>query len=440
MPTTEASHQPAALLGLFLIAIAVVACTDPEFVATSDTNQSVDGVVEDQTGDLPTDSMDEPVDVGDVVVDSVDLDLNSRDGLDEMDLGAELTIDQNIELDGDDAAVDLPTDLMTEEESDPELSGLGESCGIDEQCASNNCSNDHCAPVVVIGESEVRFAYIPAGTFWMGSPDGDCPGGYPGACEAELGRDDVEVLHEVTLTGAFFMQPHEVTQGEWRELIGNSPSSHSACDDCPAENVNWWEAVAYANALSAFEDLDPCYTLVEPCTNEPGEDMECASVTVNASGEDPYLCEGYRLPTEAEWERAYRAGTTTAFFNGSITETECGVDPNLDEIGWYCGNADDATHVVSDLNGVDPRVANGWGLFDMSGSVCEWVFDLWNGDAYSSNSVTDPVSPNPGLIYRVVRGGSYAGYAKECRAAIRYDFDPGYRIFFLGLRPVKSSP
>jgi len=140
----------------------------------------------------------------------------------------------------------------------------------------------------------------------------------------------------------------------------------------------------------------------------------------------------YRLPTEAEWEYAARAGTTTAFYNGGITNSgyNCNSDPNLDKIGWYCGNASNKTHAVK---GKD---ANSWGLYDMSGNVYEWAWDWfgnYNGDA------TDPVGLSSGS-YRVLRGGIWSNYARYCRSADRNNFSPGYRFNYIGFRLLRSMP
>ncbi|MBI5544626.1 MAG: choice-of-anchor D domain-containing protein, partial [Deltaproteobacteria bacterium] len=125
------------------------------------------------------------------------------------------------------------------------------------------------------------FALIAPGTFTMGSPSG------------ELGRYSDETQHQVTLTRGFYLQEKEVTQGQWQALMGNNPSSFSSCGgDCPVERVNWWEALAYANAVSRSHGLAECYTLTG-CTRTPGNDMECSGVTVNAAGGDPYQCVGY---------------------------------------------------------------------------------------------------------------------------------------------------
>jgi len=139
----------------------------------------------------------------------------------------------------------------------------------------------------------------------------------------------------------------------------------------------------------------------------------------------------YRLPTEAEWEYAARAGTTTAFYNGGITNSgyNCNSDPNLDKIGWYCGNASNKTHAVK---GKD---ANSWGLYDMSGNVWEWAWD-WYG-SYGGD-VTDPVGPSSGS-YRVTRGGRWYSVARTCRSANRDDRSPGNRGYNLGIRLSRSK-
>ena len=211
------------------------------------------------------------------------------------------------------------------------------------------------------------FVYIEPGTFMMGSPTD------------EPGRKSDENLHQVTLTKGFYMQATEVTQGQWTAVMGSNPSYFSSCgDNCPVEEVSWNDAQDFIT-------------------------------TLNARGEGTY-----RLPTEAEWEYAARSGSTTAFANGGITVTNCEYDPNLDAMGWYCGNAGGASHPVAQ------KQANAWGLYDMHGNVYEWCQD-WYG-SYPSGSLTDPEGPLSGTG-RVFRGGSWYDKAKYCRSDDRiYDY------------------
>jgi formylglycine-generating enzyme required for sulfatase activity len=264
---------------------------------------------------------------------------------------------------------------------------------------------------------------IPAGTFTMGSPND------------ELGRLDREgPQHQVTLTRSFYLQTTEVTQAQWESVMGNNPSYFSGCGgDCPVETVNWWEAIAYVNQLSVAEGLPTCYTLSGCGATLPGQGMTCTGVTVNATGGNPYLCQGYRLPTEAEWEYAYRAGTTTAFYNGGISVPDCSYDANLDAIGWYCGNSGSTMHPAAQ------KVPNAWGLYDMSGNVLEWVWDWYSSTYYSSSPAEDPLGPESGSS-RVLRGGSWSDYAQGCRAAYRSSAAPGSRVHYLGFRPARSGP
>ena len=247
---------------------------------------------------------------------------------------------------------------------------------------------------------------IPAGTFTMGSPESD-----------NLAYDDEFPAHDVTLTRAFALQSTEVTQSQWESLMGNNPSSFGGCPDCPVEEVNWYEALSYCNALSEQEGYESCYTL-SGCSNSPGFDMECSNV--EWVGLD---CTGYRLPTEAEWEYAYRAGTTSRWYCGD--NESC-----VDSIGWYLSNSG-KTHAVAQ------KTPNAWGLYDMAGNVWEWTWDWYASDYYATSPASDPTGPSMGSN-RVFRGGSWSGGAWYLRAANRSINGPGSRIFILGFRPARS--
>jgi formylglycine-generating enzyme required for sulfatase activity len=254
------------------------------------------------------------------------------------------------------------------------------------------------------------FVAVSAGTFTMGSP------------VEEPGRGS-ELQHQVTLTRGFEMYSTEVTQAQFASLMGYNPSTHQGCLGCPVEQVNWHEAAAYCNALSTLAGLGPCYD----CAGS-GTSVTCAPAAAYAT---PYICPGYRLPTEAEWEYAARAGTTTGTYSGTSTLTGC-ENPNsiLDPIAWFCGNAGGTTHATG---GKD---ANAWGLFDMLGNVWEWVHDWF--ETYPGD-VSDPWGPVAGS-YLVIRGGGVYDFASYARAAHRNYNWPSHRSGSLGFRPVRSSP
>ncbi len=226
--------------------------------------------------------------------------------------------------------------------------------------------------------ANIEMLLVPGGTFMMGCSPGD----------AECGGD--EIPHEVTLTNAFYMGKTEVTQAQWTEKMGSNPSSHSGYSDSPTRPVNnvSWNMIA-----------------------SPGGFM---SVT------------GLRLPTEAEWEYAYRAGRTTAFHSYPAAPNGFNEDAFLGNIAWY---GDTQTHVVGG------KYANGLGLHDMSGNVWEWCQD-WYG-AYSSGSVTNPTGPTTGSS-RLVRGGGWDNSSYFCRASQR-DYVETYSIFYnVGFRAVRN--
>ena len=266
---------------------------------------------------------------------------------------------------------------------------------------------------------------IPAGTFTMGSPG------------SEPCRFDEEVQHQVTLTQSFALKATEVTQAEWEALMGNNPSEKSpGCDECPVETVNWYEALAYCNALSASAGLEACYTLSGCTAQSPGTNMTCTGVTVTAPDGDVYGCEGYRLPTEAEWEYAARAGTTEATYNGDIASGDCYlVSPVLEPIAWYGQNSGFTTNPVAQKD------ANPWGLYDMLGNVWEWTWDKYG--SYDNGASQDPTGASSGSV-RVYRGCGWAtlnhATARRCRAAVRDGDTPERRYAVVGFRPARSLP
>jgi len=233
----------------------------------------------------------------------------------------------------------------------------------------------------IVNSLGMTFVLIPAGTFVMGSP------------EHEPGRNDDETQHEVTISQSFRLQNTPVTQAQWQTLMGKNLASFiQGGGDCPVDGISWHDCQEFIKKLNARE-------------------------------------EGiYRLPTEAEWEYACRAGSAGALPNGELTTLFCDLDPNLDGLGWYCGNSDRHTHPLAH------KTPNAWGLYDMHGNVYEWCQD-WYGE-YSSNLLTNPGGPGSGQR-RVVRGGSWFSSAKNCRAAARLGMSPDSKTPYLGFRILK---
>jgi formylglycine-generating enzyme required for sulfatase activity len=238
-------------------------------------------------------------------------------------------------------------------------------------------------------DAPAGYVRIEAGSFEMGSP------------ESESGRAPDELQHTVQLTRAYWLKETPVTQGEWVALMERNPSNFQTCGaDCPVERVSWRDAVTYLNKLSLKEGLEPCY--------EDGR-----FVGDRFKGLD---CTGYRLPTEAEWEHAARAGTDTRRY-GELTD-----------IAWYVWNSGGTPHPVA------KKQKNAWGLYDMLGNVWEWCQD-WYGP-YDATA-TDPMGPPEG-IYRVFRGGSWLSDEWFARAANRYWSPPGLGFARIGLRPART--
>jgi formylglycine-generating enzyme required for sulfatase activity len=225
----------------------------------------------------------------------------------------------------------------------------------------------------VVNSLGMKFLLISAGTFQMGSTTGD---------------KDEQPVHQVTISKPFYMGETEVTQAQWQALMGTNPSLFQGDPKRPVEQVWWDDVQAFIRKLNEKE----------------GGNL-------------------YRLPTEAEWEYAARAGTTTAYSFGDDASL-------LGQYAWYKDNAGEQTHPVAQLK------PNAWGLYDMHGNVWEWVQDWYQ--RYRTEAVTDPQGP-PSGTHRGRRGGAWNNLEQICRSANRYSVT-GYRDDFLGFRLVRILP
>jgi formylglycine-generating enzyme required for sulfatase activity len=231
-----------------------------------------------------------------------------------------------------------------------------------------------------------NMVFIPPGTFWMGSPTN------------EVDRTSVEGPQTlVTVSRGFWIGKYHVTQGEYESVVGTNPSHFTGDPTLPVEQVSWFDATNYCGKLTEQE-------------------RAAGRISTNAL---------YRLPTEAEWEYACRAWTTTRFSYGD--------DPgytNLAAYAWYADNSGAATHPVGQ------KLPNPWGLYDMHGNVLNWCQDWWG--TYPGGSLSDPQGPTTGSL-RVIRGGSWLRTAAHCRSAFRHYFAPNTTNILIGFRVVLST-
>jgi formylglycine-generating enzyme required for sulfatase activity len=285
-----------------------------------------------------------------------------------------------------------------------------------------DCSPIYCFAIGIPSSAMSMHAIETGVVFEMGSP------------VTEAGRDSVdERRHGVRLTRSFVAAEHEVTQADWLTVMGWNESNPQRADR-PVEQITWFDAIDFCNRLSSRDGYDPVYDVGN--ISYDGHHIVQADVVPH------WHNSGYRLPTEAEWEFACRAGSSGATFRGDLTDLSCTpLDPALDPVGWYCGNSHDATQPVGLKEG------NPWGLKDVLGNVFEWTWDRYHptygldfppSPAEPDSVVSDPVGPSTGDS-RVCRGGSWSVTPRECRAAYRLYHPPGKAYGDVGLRVVRSQ-
>jgi formylglycine-generating enzyme required for sulfatase activity len=275
--------------------------------------------------------------------------------------------------------------------------------------------------------ARIELKRISPNTFWMGSAD-------------DKGEPDEHPRHEVRISRAFYLGIYEVTQAQYQAVTGKNPSYFSAwglgsrrvsdkdTGQYPVEKISWFEAVEFCNLLSLHSEQD-CKRPRGHETLKPYYEIDGVAVR----GPD-WNGTGYRLPTEAEWEYACRAGTTGQyFFSGDASQ--------LRRFAWCCGHSGfDSTHPVSDTRRV--RAANLWGLYDMCGNVAEWCWDCY-GEYHSRPSPeVDPHGPDPSepTASRVVRGGDWSSGAEEVRSASRAKVSPLESGSDVGFRVARFLP
>jgi len=270
----------------------------------------------------------------------------------------------------------------------------------------------------------ITFALIESGDFTMGSP------------EDEVDRHTNELQHPVRITRPFLLALHETTQAQYHTITGNRPSWFSpsgkgadkvkemATDNFPVEEVTWFDAVEFCNRLSKRDGLPPYYR-IRSIEREDGAIVK-AKVTINGG-------QGYRLPTEAEWEYASRAGAKGPF----------GVEVKDNQREGNFGVRRPSAYGLASLSSlkrtteVADHPKNNWGLCDMHGNVAEWCWDWYANDYYKKSPKADPQGPPQG-VHRVLRGGSWVITKANCRSATRFWSAPSERAYYAGFRVARD--
>jgi formylglycine-generating enzyme required for sulfatase activity len=335
------------------------------------------------------------------------------------------------------------------------------SCSVGQECGSDGCGGT-CGPNAgdctgdkfcdgtscITNPCPSGFILIPAWTFTMGSAWRE-----PGS---ETGGAD-ESHHQVTITKPFCMAEAELTNAQWLAITGKNPSYFAtAGDTIPVQNISWFDAVAFCNMKSTADGLTPCYEL----TGETGTfSGGCVAGQIQCGGDFGYetvtrveSCTGYRLPTEAEWELAARAGVSTDPSKYEhLTEwliLKCQADiADIKDVAWYCGNAAATYDTAYDCHDWSPletcgpqpvkgKTPNAWGLYDMLGNVFEFCQDYYS--PFDLADAVDPLLDAPGYN-RIIRGGSWSAVAAFARFGSRTAVSPGDRGD-IGLRLVMAVP
>ncbi len=251
--------------------------------------------------------------------------------------------------------------------------------------------------------------------FTMGSSDTD----QTADPAYEPGRDPDEWQHTVVFSDSLVSAVAEVTQSDWVALGLSDPSNFDG-DDHPVDSLTWLQAIQYCNALSVADGMNEAYTVDDQLVSWD------------------QMADGWRLPTEAEWEWLCRGGSTSTFAGGSLTGRVCNQDPVLDAMGWYCGSTFPEDPSTSE---VMQKTANSRGLHDMHGNVWEWCWD-WYGDYRITDEDGDGVVLNPlgatSGFQRVLRGGSWYGGSEDCRSANREARYPDSADDVVGMRVVRT--
>ena len=259
-------------------------------------------------------------------------------------------------------------------------------------------ANNSVSQVVEAGDLEyglnaqaTTLIYVEGGSFMMGSDD----------CDIYYFQ---QPIHEVSVS-SFYISKYQITQNEWQEVMGSNPSWFRG-DKLPVEQISWYDAIEYCNKRSIKEGLKPCYS-------GSGKNISC-----------DWTANGYRLPTEAEWEYAARGGKKSKGYKYSGSN-------DINEVAWYGSNSSDKTHPVGE------KQANELGIYDMSGNVWEWCWDWYSIDYYSKSPRSNPRGPSSGE-FRVLRGGSWYYNGNDCRVANRRLNNPDDGDYSYGLRILRA--